>query len=80
MVTRLLHVHMQSDTCSVAAAGMCALRAQAPECWAVAFGNSCTDEDRCLLAGYSDGQIRLYDLRTNTLRWQASLFQVDLWL
>ena len=29
--------------------------------------------DRCLLAGYSDGHIRLFDLRTNTLRWQASL-------
>ena len=47
---------------------------QAPDCWAVAFGNSFTDEERCLLAGYSDGHIRLFDLRTNTMRWQASPF------
>ena len=46
---------------------------QAVECWAVAFGDSCSDEQRCLLAGYANGDLRLFDLRTNSLRWQARM-------
>ena len=44
---------------------------QAPDCWALAFGDSFSNEQRCLLAGYANGDLRLFDLRTNTLRWQV---------
>ena len=50
---------------------ICRACMQAAECWAVAFGDACGDEQRCLLAGYADGDLRLYDLRTNSLRWQV---------
>ncbi|KAL7536206.1 hypothetical protein ACHAWF_005411 [Thalassiosira exigua] len=42
----------------------------ARDCWAVAFGNSFNNEDRSILAGFDNGDIKLYDLRTNTIRWE----------
>jgi WD repeat-containing protein 92 len=38
---------------------------QARDCWAVAFGDMYNDEERALLAGYDNGDIKLFDLRTN---------------
>lgn len=35
------------------------------DCWCVAFGNSYNDEERCVLAGYDNGDIKLFDLRFN---------------
>lgn len=46
---------------------------RAPDCWAVAFGNSYNDEERCVCAGYDNGDVKLFDLRTNTLRWEANV-------
>eukprot|EP00033_Pygsuia_biforma_P001946 GCRY01002168.1.p1 GENE.GCRY01002168.1~~GCRY01002168.1.p1 ORF type:complete len:357 (-),score=59.96 GCRY01002168.1:48-1118(-) len=38
-----------------------------PECWAVAFGNSYDNDNRSILAGYANGDVRLFDLRTNAV-------------
>ena len=35
------------------------------DCWCVAFGNSYNDEERCVLAGYDNGDIKMFDLRFN---------------
>lgn len=35
----------------------------ARDCWTVAFGNSYSDEDRCIAAGYDNGDFKLFDLR-----------------
>lgn len=35
------------------------------DCWSVAFGNSYNDEERCVLAGYDNGDVKLFDLRMN---------------
>lgn len=43
------------------------------DCWAVAFGNSFSDEDRCIAAGYDNGDIKLFDLRTNTMRYETNV-------
>ena len=43
------------------------------DCWSVAFGNSHTDEERCIAAGYDNGDIKLFDLRTNTIRWEGNV-------
>lgn len=43
------------------------------ECWSVAFGNSYDDKERCILAGYENGDIKLFDLRTGTIRYQERL-------
>ena len=32
----------------------------------MAFGNSFNENERCLLAGYDNGDVKLFDLRTNT--------------
>ncbi|CAM9370319.1 unnamed protein product [Chrysoparadoxa australica] len=46
----------------------------ARDCWTVAFGNSCNDEERCICAGYDNGDVKLFDLRTNSLsRWEANV-------
>ena len=42
------------------------------DCWTVAFGDSHNDEDRCVVAGYDNGDVKLFDLRTNTVRWETS--------
>lgn len=31
----------------------------------MAFGNSYNDEERCVLAGYDNGDVKLFDLRMN---------------
>ena len=41
------------------------------DCWTVAFGNSYGDE-RIVAAGYDNGDIKLFDLRTNTMRYETN--------
>lgn len=43
------------------------------DCWAVAFGNSFNDEERCVLAGYDNGDVKLFDLRMGQVRWEFNL-------
>jgi len=43
------------------------------DCWSVAFGNSYNDEERCIVAGYDNGDIKLFDLRTNTMRYETNI-------
>lgn len=44
-----------------------------PDCWAVAFGNSYNEEERCIAAGYDNGDIKLFDLRQNCLQWDTNV-------
>ena len=44
-----------------------------PDCWSVAFGNSYNQEERCIAAGYDNGDIKLFDLKTNCLRWDTNV-------
>lgn len=44
-----------------------------PDCWTVAFGNAFNSEERCLVAGYDNGDVKLFDLRTNCLRWDTNV-------
>lgn len=48
------------------------------DCWSVAFGNSFNDEERCVLAGYDNGDVKLFDMRMNKVLTEpaASLLQV----
>lgn len=43
------------------------------DCWSVAFGNSFNDEERCLLAGYDNGDVKLFDLKMNKVRWESNV-------
>jgi WD repeat-containing protein 92 len=45
----------------------------ARDCWTVAFGNSFNDEDRCIVAGYDNGDVKLFDLRTHTMRYETNV-------
>lgn len=45
----------------------------ARECWSVAFGNSFSDDERCVVAGYDNGDVKLFDLRTQTMRWETNV-------
>lgn len=42
------------------------------DCWSVAFGNSFNDEERCVCAGYDNGDVKLFDLRTMSERWSCN--------
>lgn len=46
---------------------------QTRDCWTVAFGNAYNDEERCIVAGYDNGDVKLFDLRTNTLRYETNV-------
>lgn len=46
---------------------------EARDCWAVCFGNSFNDEERCVVAGYDNGDVKLFDLRTNSIRWEKNV-------
>jgi hypothetical protein len=39
----------------------------------VAFGNSFNDEERCLAAGYDNGDVKVFDLRMNAVRWETNV-------
>lgn len=43
------------------------------DCWAVAFGNSFNDAERIVVAGYDNGDLKMFDLRTMSLRWECNL-------
>ena len=45
----------------------------ARDCWTVAFGNSYNDEERCIVSGYDNGDIKLFDLRMNALRYETNV-------
>ncbi|KAH7462475.1 hypothetical protein KRP22_004896 [Phytophthora ramorum] len=44
----------------------------ARDCWTVSFGNSYNDVERCVVGGYDNGDIKMFDLRTNSLRWETN--------
>ena len=44
-----------------------------PDCWTVAFGNSYNNNERSILAGYDNGDLKLFDLRKNSLVWDTNL-------
>jgi len=46
---------------------------QARDCWCVSFGNSFNADERCLAAGYDNGDVKLLDLRTGTVRWSTNV-------
>ncbi|XP_063831485.1 dynein axonemal assembly factor 10 [Ostrinia nubilalis] len=43
------------------------------DCWAVGFGNSFNDSERIVVAGYDNGDLKMFDLRTMSLRWECNL-------
>ncbi|KAI9144023.1 WD repeat-containing protein 92-like protein [Paraphysoderma sedebokerense] len=43
------------------------------DCWAVAFGNSYNDSERCVCAGYDNGDVKLFDLRKMELTWETNV-------
>lgn len=45
----------------------------ARDCWTVTFGDSFDDDHRSLCAGYDNGDVKLFDLRTSTLRWETNV-------
>lgn len=45
----------------------------ARDCWTVAFGDSYNAEERCVVAGYDNGDIKLFDLKTMSVRWETNI-------
>ncbi|KAG8323518.1 dynein axonemal assembly factor 10 [Homalodisca vitripennis] len=43
------------------------------DCWSVAFGNSYNNEERVVCAGYDNGDIKMFDLRTMCLKWETNV-------
>lgn len=42
------------------------------DCWAVSFGNSFNNDERCICAGFDNGDIKLFNLRTNKIQWEKN--------
>jgi len=43
------------------------------DCWTAVFGDSYDDDHRCVCAGYDNGDVKLFDLRTSSLRWETNV-------
>ncbi|RLU14866.1 hypothetical protein DMN91_012753 [Ooceraea biroi] len=43
------------------------------DCWSVAFGNSYNSEERVVAAGYDNGDLKMFDLRAMSVRWESNL-------
>ena len=37
------------------------------------LGNAYTSEERCVAAGYDNGDVKLFDLKTMSVRWETNL-------
>ncbi|XP_076306256.1 dynein axonemal assembly factor 10 [Tachypleus tridentatus] len=46
---------------------------QKRDCWTVAFGNTYNVEERCVCAGYDNGDVKLFNLRTMSLQWETNI-------
>ena len=46
---------------------------QGRDCWSVAFGDAHTPQDRTLCAGFDNGDVKMFDLRTMAIRWETNL-------
>ncbi|KAI8612714.1 WD40-repeat-containing domain protein [Chytriomyces sp. MP71] len=42
------------------------------DAWTVAFGNSYNNEERVVCAGYENGDVKLFDLKTMSLLWETN--------
>lgn len=73
IVAILLPLHSSLLTHHPSSCPFRALAQTARDCWTVAFGNAYTEEDRCLAAGYDNGDVKLFDLRTQTMRWETNV-------
>lgn len=45
----------------------------ARDCWTVAFGDSYNNEERSILAGFDNGDVKLFDLRTSKIVWETNV-------
>eukprot|EP00921_Rhytidocystis_pertsovi_P017987 GHVQ01028242.1.p1 GENE.GHVQ01028242.1~~GHVQ01028242.1.p1 ORF type:complete len:437 (-),score=60.22 GHVQ01028242.1:482-1792(-) len=43
------------------------------DCWTVAFGNSHKTGERCVCSGYDNGDVKMFDLRSCTLKWERNV-------
>lgn len=43
------------------------------DCWSVCFGDAFSASDRCLAAGFDNGDVKLLDMRTNQIRWETNV-------
>ena len=43
------------------------------DCWSVSFGDAHTAFSRCLVAGYDNGDVKLFDLAAGRLRWETNV-------
>lgn len=46
---------------------------QSRDCWSVCFGNSFDDHERCVVAGYDNGDVKMFDLRNMSLTWETNV-------
>jgi len=52
----------------------------ARDCWSVAFGNCYNAEERCVAAGFDNGDVKLFDLRMNEIRWEGNVSNGACWV
>jgi hypothetical protein len=43
------------------------------DCWAVCFGNAYSSSERVVCAGYDNGDVKLFDLRSMSIRWETNI-------
>jgi WD repeat-containing protein 92 len=43
------------------------------DCWTVCFGNSFNSIERAVVAGYDNGDVKLFDLRNMSVFWETNL-------
>nr|CAB3267737.1 WD repeat-containing protein 92-like [Phallusia mammillata] len=43
------------------------------DCWAVAFGDSYNSDERCVCAGYDNGDVKMFDLRNMSVKWETNV-------
>ena len=43
-----------------------------PECWSVNIGNETNKNNPMILAGYSDGTVKMYDIRKKRTKWETN--------
>lgn len=43
------------------------------DCWTVTFGNSYNSDERVVAAGYDNGDVKMFDIRSVDILWESNL-------
>ncbi|OHT06639.1 WD-repeat protein [Tritrichomonas foetus] len=66
-------VHVSDIRCADSVVASLVPEKDKRDCWAVSMGGTTGPQDRTVIAGFDNGDVKLWDLRTSSVTWETNL-------